>query len=145
VTNDNSGRYEEDDDQEPGWFTRMAMAVSRFSGRPPVFASAVALVLVWAASGPLLGFSEVWQLAINTTTTIITFLMVFLIQATQYRDSEAIHLKLDELIEATSGAHEDMIDLEDQSDEVIERRRAEMQQLRERATGRPGERPDGGT
>ncbi len=123
-------------EQKPGAFTRMAMAVSRLSGRPAVFAAAVALVVVWAASGPLLGFSEPWQLAINTSTTIITFLMVFLIQATQHRDSEAIHLKLDELIEATSAAREEMIDLEDQPDEVIEQRREEMKQLRNGAASR---------
>ncbi len=113
----------------PGWFARMAMAVSRASGRPPVFAVAFALVVLWAVSGPAFGFSETWQLVINTGTTVVTFLMVFLIQATQNRDNEAVQLKLDELIEATRDAHDDMIDLEEQSDEVLEQKQAEMRLL----------------
>lgn len=121
----------------PGSFARMAMAVSRISGRPPVFATAVVLVVLWAVSGPAFGFSETWQLVINTGTTVVTFLMVFLIQATQYRDNEALQLKLDELIEATENAHEDMIDLEEQSDEVIERKRVEMRLRRDAGEARP--------
>ena len=125
-------------DNGPGMFSRFAEAVSRFSGRPLVFFAAVALVLVWAISGPAFGFSSTWQLVINTTTTIVTFLMVFLIQATQNRDNEAVHLKLDELIEATRDAHDDMIDLEHQSEDVIQQRREEMRHLRERAEAANG-------
>ncbi|MGE3960395.1 MAG: low affinity iron permease family protein [Dehalococcoidia bacterium] len=119
--------------EQLGWFQRFARATSRFTGRPAVFAAAAALVAGWAVSGPLFGFSETWQLIINTTTTIITFLMVFLIQATQNRDNEAVHLKLDELIEATRSAREGMIDLEDQPDEVLQRLREEMRERREQA------------
>lgn len=120
-------------DGRPSAFTRLALAVSRFSGRPLVFASAVAIVVIWATVGPIFGFSETWQLVINTMTTIITFLMVFLIQATQNRDNEAVHLKLDELIDTTRAAHDDMIDLEEQSDEVIARKHAEMTRHRAEA------------
>lgn len=115
-------------------FSRFAHAVSVLTGKPAVFGVAAALVIVWAVSGPVFGFSETWQLVINTGTTIITFLMVFLIQATQNRDNQALHLKLDELIEATHEAHDDMIDLEDQSDEVLEQRREEMRQRMEAAS-----------
>jgi low affinity Fe/Cu permease len=102
-------------------FTRFARATSRLAGRPTTFALAAALVLAWAASGPFFGYSEAWQLTINTLTTIATFLMVFLIQATQNRDAEAIQIKLDELILAIDGAHNEIIDSEDlEEDEQLE-------------------------
>jgi low affinity Fe/Cu permease len=94
-------------------FTRFARATSRVAGRPVTFAIAVFVVVAWAVSGPLFGFSEAWQLTINTLTTIATFLMVFLIQATQNREAEAIQLKLDELILALDSAHNELIDSED--------------------------------
>jgi low affinity Fe/Cu permease len=103
------------------WFTRFAKFTARAAGHPATFGVAVAVILLWAASGPFFGFSDTWQLVINTGTTIITFLMVFLIQNTQNRDSEAIQVKLDELIRSIDGAHLALLDLEDLDDEDLQR------------------------
>lgn len=108
------------------WFARLAVATSRISGRPTMFLLAVAVVLVWAVTGPLFGFSDTWQLVINTGTTIVTFLMVFLIQATQNRDTLALQLKLDELILATTAASNHIAGIEEASDEEIERAKVEV-------------------
>ena len=110
-------------------FTRFAKRTSRTAGHPATFALAVLIILVWAASGPIFAFSDTWQLVINTGTTIITFLMVFLIQNTQNRDSTAVQLKLDELIRAINGAHNGFLDLEELSDEDLARIRARFEAL----------------
>ena len=115
--------------RDTSWFSNFAKAASRFCGRPKVFGIAVVLVLAWAISGPIFGFSDTWQLVINTATTVVTFLMVFLIQSTQNRDTEAIQVKLDELIRATQGAHNALIDLEELDEDNLEAFKAKYQAL----------------
>ena len=110
-------------------FTRFASAVSRGSGSPAAFLVAGAIVLAWLVSGPFFGYSDTWQLVINTGTTIVTFLMVFLIQNTQYRDSEALHVKLDELIRAMDGAHNALLDLEELDQQSLDVFRTKYQAL----------------
>lgn len=112
-------------------FTEFASAVSKVTGRPWVFILCCALVLAWALSGPLFGFSDTWQLAINTTTTIVTFLMVFLIQNTQNRDNAAIQAKLDEIIRV-SDADNKFIGIEHLSDEELEAILKEVEQKAEK-------------
>lgn len=111
------------------WYSRFAKSASHFCGRPRVFTLAVAVIAVWLVTGPLFHFSDTWQLVINTGTTIITFLMVFLIQNTQNRDTEAIQVKLDELIRATKGAHNALLDLEELEEENLDAFRARYQAL----------------
>jgi len=111
------------------WYSRFAKASARFCGRPRVFTFAVGLIALWLVTGPLFGFSDTWQLVINTSTTIITFLMVFLIQNTQNRDTEAIQIKLDELIRATQGAHNALLDLEDIEDKKLDAFRSRYRAL----------------
>jgi low affinity Fe/Cu permease len=110
-------------------FRKFAQKVSQWAGTSWTFIVAVLIIIVWAASGPLFGYSDTWQLVINTGTTIITFLMVFLIQNTQNRDAKAIHLKLDELIKAQKGARTRLVDLEEMSDEELEELHGEFERL----------------
>lgn len=110
-------------------FTVFAKWAAKATGAPMTFVLAVALIVVWGVSGPLFDFSDTWQLAINTTTTIVTFLMVFLIQNTQNRDTAAIQIKLDELIRATQGAHNALLDLEEMEDQDLERLRDDYEAL----------------
>ncbi len=114
-------------------YSRFAKAASRFCGRPRIFVLAVAVIVVWVVTGPIFGFSDTWQLVINTGTTIVTFLMVFLIQNTQNRDTEAIQVKLDELIRATKGAHNALLDLEELEEEKLDAFRKKYQALAESA------------
>jgi len=102
-------------------------------GKPLAFGLALGAVLLWIVTGPLFGFSDTWQLVINTATTIITFLMVFLIQHTQNRDAEAIQVKLDELLRVSEGAHNALLDLEELEERELDRIRARYTQLAERA------------
>ena len=115
--------------QPSTWYSGFAKAASRFCGRPRIFVAAVIVIAVWIFTGPLFGFSDTWQLVINTGTTIITFLMVFLIQNTQNRDTAAIQIKLDELIRATKGAHNALLDLEELEDETLLAFRRKYQML----------------
>lgn len=117
-------------------FRKFSFKVSKLAGSPWMFVSALAIIAGWAITGPLFHFSDTWQLVINTGTTIVTFLMVFLIQNTQNRDAEAIQLKLDELIRAMTEARTSLVDLEDLSDEELERLHEEFRRLRERESHR---------
>jgi low affinity Fe/Cu permease len=114
-------------------FTRFARWAAHATGQPAAFLLAATVIIVWAITGPLFGFSNTWQLVINTGTTIITFLMVFLIQNTQNRDTGALQIKLDELIRAVQGAHNALLDLEELEDKDIEQIRNTYTRLASRA------------
>ncbi|HXD30669.1 MAG TPA: low affinity iron permease family protein [Pyrinomonadaceae bacterium] len=120
-------------------FRKFAQTTSHVVGTPWAFIAAMLVIVVWGATGPLFGYSDTWQLVINTGTTIVTFLMVFLIQNTQNRDAKAIHLKLDELIKAMKGARNSLVDLEDLTDEELKELEDEFKSFHEKQ-GKPGKR-----
>ncbi len=115
------------------WFTRFSKTASRATGRPAVFVLAILFVAGWGISGFLFDFSNTWQLVINTFTTVVTFLMVFLIQSTQNRDAEAMQVKLDELIRTTRGAKNELLDLEELEEDELDRIRLSYGRMAERA------------
>ncbi len=119
--------------KKTSFFTRFAKWTARAAGRPMAFSIAVGALILWAISGPFFGFSDTWQLVINTGTTIVTFLMVFLIQNTQNRDSEAIQVKLDELIRADKTAHNALLDIEDLEEAELDKIRSDYEALAARA------------
>src|SRR5215468_3581341 len=118
------------------WFAPFAQWASRFTGRPVTFMLAVASIAVWARTGPLFGYSDTWQLVINTATTIITFLMVFVIQNTQNRDTAAMHIEIDELIRVTQKARNVLLDLEEVDDATLEKLQQDYGQLARKAKSR---------
>jgi low affinity Fe/Cu permease len=114
-------------------FGRFAKQIARLTGHPAAFAVALLSIMAWAVTGPTFGYSDTWQLVINTSTTIVTFLMVFLIQNTQNRDSAAVQLKLDELIRASHGAHNALLDLEELSEAELDHLREVYEELARQA------------
>src|SRR5919108_2365990 len=119
--------------QPSSWFPSFARWMANASAKPVTFSAAVLTVLIWGATGPTFGYSDTWQLVINTGTTIVTFLMVFLIQNTQNRDTQALQLKLDELIRVTKGARNRMLDLEEMDEDDLERFRHIYERLANQA------------
>ena len=115
------------------WFTKLTKGTAHVTGRPATFMAATAVIIVWAAVGPLFGFSDTWQLVINTSTTIVTFLMVFLIQSTQNRDSEAVQVKLDEIIRAIGHARNELLDLEELEEADLDQLKGTFLELAEQA------------
>jgi len=113
------------------WFTHFAQAASSVTGRPVTFITAAAVIVLWAVSGPLFGYSDTWQLVINTGTTIVTFLMVFVIQNTQNRDTAAMHIKMDELIRVSRTGRNILLDLEELDDKDLEAIRQDYERLAE--------------
>ncbi|TCT07828.1 low affinity Fe/Cu permease [Aquabacter spiritensis] len=121
------------------FFTRLSQAFARFAGKPATFVGAAGMIVLWGATGPLFGFNDTWQLVINTSTTIVTFLMVFLIQNSQNRDTAALQIKLDELIARTEGPRNVLLDLEDLDEETLDRLRADYARLADLARAEAGE------
>ena len=120
------------------WFTRLTKWTAHASGKPITFVLAAGVIVAWALTGPLFGFSDTWQLVINTSTTIVTFLMVFLIQATQNRDAEAMQLKLDEIIRAIGNAKNELLDIEELEESDLERIRKSYEAIAQKARSRLG-------
>ena len=127
------------------WYLGFTREASRFSGRPSVFLLALASIVMWLITGPYFEYSDTWQLLINTFTTLVTFLMVFLIQSSQNRDAEAVQLKLDELIRATHGAQNSLMDLEEMDDAELRRCHERYDRLAQRARARIEEKVSSGT
>src|SRR5680860_1066963 len=111
------------------WFTEFSQFAAQFTGRPTTFIVAVSVIVVWAVTGPLFGYSDTWQLVINTGTTIVTFIMVFVIQNTQNRDTAAMHIKIDELIRVSRGARNVLLDLEEMDERELEKLRSDYESL----------------
>jgi low affinity Fe/Cu permease len=120
------------------WFTRFAEQVARIAGRPATFAVAVALILIWAGHGLVFGFTDTWLLAINTSATIVTFLMVLVIQNTQNRDTAALQIKLDELIRVTKGANRGLLDIEEMDQSELAALEARYEKMATEDLGAPG-------
>jgi low affinity Fe/Cu permease len=118
------------------WFANFAQWVSHVTGQPITFLTAISIILIWAVVGPFVGYSDTWQLVINTATTIITFLMVFVIQNTQNRDTAAMHIKMDELIRVTRKARNVLLDLEELDDKTLEQLRTDYEKLARKAKSR---------
>ena len=114
-------------------FTRLSQAVAHWAGRPQTFIGAAALIVLWALSGPFFGYNDTWQLVVNTSTTIVTFLMVFIIQNSQNRDTAAMQIKLDELICRLEGAREELLDLEELDEDKLEAIRDEFEAMAAKA------------
>ncbi len=124
-------------EKKQSFFTQFAKATANTTGKPVTFVIATSIILAWAISGPLFGFSDTWQLVINTGTTIVTFLMVFLIQNTQNRDSMAVQLKLDELICAMKEANNEALDLEERDEKELAEKHVQMTTLAKQAKKEP--------
>ncbi|HEY1937941.1 MAG TPA: low affinity iron permease family protein [Candidatus Angelobacter sp.] len=125
------------------WFSRFASSTAQVVGHPYVFFAAVVVLLLWAVSGPYFHYSDTWQLIINTGTTIVTFLVVFLIQNTQNRDAKALHLKLDELIRSHHPANDDLIDIQKLSDEELDELEKRYENIRKACEARrAGKKPE---
>lgn len=124
--------------QRKSWYEDVSRLTARLAGKSATFTLACSVVLLWLITGPLFGYSDTWQLAINTATTIVTFLMVFLIQHTQNVDTEALQIKLDELIRATQGAHNALLDLEEMTDRQLDQFRDRYEALAQAARKRLG-------
>lgn len=119
--------------QKPDIFTRFTSAISATLGRPWIFVTALAILIIWGLSGPILGFSDTWQLIINTSTTIITFLMVFIIQNTQNRDNMAMNIKLDAIMSKLEITKKDLVEAEDESDKQLEQNKKAVQKKAEKS------------
>lgn len=122
----------------PSFFTRLSHVTAHWAGKPQAFFLALTIIAVWGLSGPVFAFNDTWQLVINTSTTIVTFLMVFIIQNSQNRDTAAMQIKLDELILKLQGAREELLDLEELDEEAIEAKRAEFERMAAKARTRRG-------
>lgn len=131
--NNNQATKQAEQKKRGDWFGRMAQWTSHFAGHPVAFMAAAASLVIWGLTGPLYHYSDTWQLVANTATSLITFLMVFIIQNSQNRDTKAIHLKLDELIRAVNAAHNEMIDIEKLSTKDLERLASRYERIRGQA------------